>query len=118
MNGNVRTEKWSAARWVAPRANHRVSIDIQIQGRRLAPMFLAAAVFVGFLLAFVWTNHQCNRVGYAISEAHKEQVRLAHDHSQFEVELGNLTALDRLEHLATRELGLVNPRPDQVRVIR
>jgi cell division protein FtsL len=74
-------------------------------------------LFILFALVFVWSNHQAVQVGYAISELHREHARLNDLNRKYKVELANLTALDRLEHLAINELGLVAPRPEQIQVI-
>ena len=81
------------------------------------PAFLSAMMFVLAALAFVWTNHQSVQSGYRIAEMHREKAALVDVNREYKVELANLTALDRLEYLAKKELGLISPRPDQMQVI-
>ena len=98
--------------------NRKNAVSEWAQGRRFLPAFLVALVLVSFALFFVWTNYQSVQTGYSISDLHKDHDRLMALNRALKVELANLTALDRLGHLAKNELGLISPRADQVKVIK
>jgi cell division protein FtsL len=99
------------------KGNRKAKVSEWAQGRKMVPIFTAAAMFVVFALVFVWSNHQSVQIGYAISSLHQETSHLRDLSRKYKVELANLTALDRLEHLAKNNLGLVTPSPEQVQVI-
>ena len=100
------------------KGNRRTVVPEWAQVQRIWPVFASALIFVIFCLVYVWSNHQSVREGYAISELHKERTRLMEMNREYKVELANLTALDRLEHLAKKQLGLVAPSASQVQVLR
>jgi cell division protein FtsL len=115
MSG-VRTDLMRGGSVGVRKTNRRVRVDRDAGGRMF--LFTAAALIcIVFALAFVWSNHRALNMGYEISALHETQNALLDKNRELKVELANLTALDRLEHLATTELGLVMPRPEQVRVI-
>ena len=101
----------------ARKGNRVAKASYWAQGKRLWLAIGAALLTVAFALSFVWTNHQIVNMGYAISGLHQERVHQMDLNRKFKLELANLTALDRLEHLAKNQLGLASPRPEQVQVI-
>jgi cell division protein FtsL len=99
------------------KGNRKAKVSEWAQGGKMIPIFAATAMFVAFALLFVWSNHQSVQIGYVISGLHQEKSHLRDLSRKYKVELANLTALDRLEHLAKNNLGLVAPSPEQVQVI-
>ncbi len=100
------------------KGNRRAVVPEWAQVQRIWPVFAAALIFVVFGLIYVWSNHQAVRVGYTISELHKDRTRLMEMNREYKVEMANLTSLDRLEHLAKNQLGLIAPNATQVQVLR
>jgi cell division protein FtsL len=84
---------------------------------------LAVVVLVGFAvlatglgLRHVGQRREVVRLGYELSTATVELRRLDEEARRLRLEKSVLTSPDRIEHLAT-ELGLVQPVPDQIRVV-
>jgi hypothetical protein len=100
------------------KGNRRAVVPEWARVQRIWPVFGSALIFVIFCFIYVWSSHQSVRVGYTISERLKERTHLMEMNRQYKVELANLTALDRLEHLATNQLGLIAPSATQVQVLR
>lgn len=95
-----------------------MAVSFWARGYRL---FLAVSVvllLIAFAMSMVWINHRSVQTGYEITQLNREQIRLMDLNAKLKVEFANLTTLDRLERLARESLGLVAPRPDQVKVIK
>jgi len=100
------------------KGNAKMAVSFWARGYRL---FLAVSVvlmLIAFAMAMVWINHRSVQTGYEITQLNQEQIRLMDLNAKLRLEFANLTALDRLERLARESLGLVAPRPDQVKVIK
>jgi len=69
-------------------------------------------------LFFVWSRIQVIQLGYEISNALKERRALVETNKKLRIEIATLKSYARIERLATEELGMSKPRPDQVIVIR
>ncbi len=57
-------------------------------------------------------------MGYAISDALKEERNLIRVNKKLRLEIATLKSYARIEKIASEELGMVKPKPDQVIVIR
>ena len=77
-------------------------------------MLVAGGVLLLGLLLYVWQHIQVVRLGYQTEGLRAAQVTLVQEGKALEVELGRLRALTKVEDLARRELGMVNPVPGQV----
>jgi cell division protein FtsL len=62
----------------------------------------------------VWSRFQVTHVGYQISQAKDEQKRLLNLNKELKVEGATLKSLSRIESMATGQLGLTNPEPQQM----
>jgi len=69
-------------------------------------------------LFFVWSRIQTIQLGYEISNALKEGRALVETNKKLRLEMATLKSYARIERIATEELGMSKPRPDQVIVIR
>lgn len=99
------------------KGNRKTKASYWAHGHRFLFVFSVAVVIVAFALIFVWMNYQVVQAGYDIAGLHQEKAELLDLNQQLKLELANLTSLDRLERLAKKKLGLITPRPDQVKVI-
>jgi cell division protein FtsL len=79
---------------------------------------VAAAVLLGFGLGHVWVRLQVAEVGYGLAAAREMVARLELEQKELEAELATLTAPRRLEGAARQRLGMREPRPGQVMVLR
>jgi cell division protein FtsL len=66
----------------------------------------------------VWLRLQVVHVGYELSAARQVELRLEHERRELEVELATLRDPGRLGELARRRLGMTDPAPGQVVVLR
>ncbi|MEE9522786.1 MAG: cell division protein FtsL [candidate division NC10 bacterium] len=84
----------------------------------LRRMLLASGVLLLGLIFYVWQHIQVVRFGYQVERLRAERVTLVQEGKTLNVELGRLRSLMRVEDLARRELGMVNPVPGQVILLK
>jgi cell division protein FtsL len=84
------------------------------RGRAVLTLSLAIFLLVCSLIFLVWSRFQVTNVGYQISRARDEQKRLLNRNKQLKVEGASLKSLSRIESIATGQLGLTNPEPQQM----
>jgi cell division protein FtsL len=77
-------------------------------------LFYGAAIVVP-LLIYVWQRVEFLRVSYDVEELKKERLQLQEQNKQMGVERSFLLSPDRIERLARKEIGLVDPPPTDVR---
>ncbi len=75
-------------------------------------------MFMGGSLFYVWSRIQVIQIGYALSDALKEERALTLVNKKLRLEIATLKSYARIEKIAIEELGMVKPKPDQVIVIR
>ena len=73
---------------------------------------------IGGSLFHVWSRVQLIHLGYEVSNALKEGRTLAEANKRLQVEIATLKSYGRIEKIATEELGMTKPRPEQMIVIR
>ena len=67
---------------------------------------------------YVWSRYYATQMGYRLSEGTLQEKKLLEERRGLELELGRLRSLDRVETIARRELGLTDPRADQIVFVR
>ena len=67
---------------------------------------------------YVWHHITIIELGYEIQQLQQEQNELHRLHQEFLIEAATLGSLDRIERIATSQLGLVRPRAGQVILVR
>ena len=77
-------------------------------------MFYGAAIVVP-LLVYVWQRVDFLRVSYEVEGLKKERQQLQDQNKQLGVERSFLLSPDRIERMARKDLGLVDPQPSDVR---
>ena len=87
------------------------------RARELRRVLFYGAPIVGPLLAYVWQRVDFIRLSYRVEALKAERQRLLEEHKVLIVERSHLLAPDRIEHLARRQLGLVDPAPEDVRQV-
>ncbi len=78
------------------------------------PILLVSGILLVGLLFYLWQHIQVVRLGYQIERLRTERVALVQESKALSVELSRLRSLTRVEKLARRKLGMVNPGPGQV----
>ncbi len=81
--------------------------------RRLFRFSLALFCLVAVGLFYIWTHVQVVSVGYRIHALEKMQEELMRERKALLVEIALLKSPERLESIATTQLGLQTPKPQQ-----
>jgi cell division protein FtsL len=89
------------------RKRHRELVMLAITG-----LALAAAV-----LAYAWQHFEMIRIGYRMEELRMEQEKLLKVQRQLSLERASLTSPDRVEAIATTQLGMTPPTVSQIVVL-
>ena len=93
----------------------------QAQGvnRNLVLVALTVAlVFVGCSLFYVWAHHQVISLGYEISQASQEEQDLLKESKKLRLELAALKSPKRIENMALKDLGFINPQKEHLIIVR
>jgi len=78
-----------------------------------------ALVFIGCSLLFnVWAHHQVIALGYEISRASEEEQELLKESKKLRLELAALKSPKRIENVALKDLGFINPQKEQLIIVR
>ena len=85
------------------------------RARELRRLLFCGAAIVVPLLVYVWQRVEFLRVSYEVEALKKERQQLQEQNKQLTVERSFLLSPDRIERLARKELGLVDPSPTDVR---
>ena len=66
----------------------------------------------------VWRGLAFINIGYQIRDLERKQAELLHLNRELEIERAMLSSPERVESVARGELGMTEPTPDQIRVLR
>jgi cell division protein FtsL len=86
--------------------------------RLLLFLTLLLLLLIGGSLFYVWSRIQVIQLGYEISNALKEGRGLTETSKKLRIEIAALKSYARIERIATEELEMAKPKPDQLIVIR
>ena len=89
----------------------------QIRRFDLLPSLLLGSLVLFGVLCYVWQPIQVVRLGYQIEGLAGERAGLIRQQKELRLEVARLKSLRRVEEIARRQLGLTNPKPDQVIVV-
>ncbi|MFQ5989093.1 MAG: septum formation initiator family protein [Candidatus Methylomirabilales bacterium] len=92
----------------------RVRRGKQKLARDLKPILFVGGILLGGLLLYVWQHVQVVRLSYQLEQLREARITLIQEGKALRVELGRLRSVRRVEKLARRKLGMVNPVPGQV----
>jgi cell division protein FtsL len=87
------------------------------RNRQLLMVVVTGLLLAGAVLAYGWQHFEMIRNGYRMEEQRREREYLIQIQRQLSLEKATLTSPDRIETIATRELGMVVPSRDQFAVI-
>ncbi len=82
----------------------------------LLPIVLSC-LLVALALLLVWQRLRVVQLGYVLSTAAKLERRLEQTNRELKLELGSLTAPDRVETMARKRLGLKDPDGKQIVIV-
>ncbi|MBN2206797.1 MAG: cell division protein FtsL [Candidatus Aminicenantes bacterium] len=74
----------------------------------------AAACVVALMTFYLWQQTESIRLGYQTGTLVKRRADLVEEIKTLETRRAALLALERVERIAREELGLVDPREDQI----
>jgi len=101
-----------------PIDNSRVVRQVDPRSRReLLLLILLVSVLAAGLGLYAWPALEIRRAGQAGAQLDREKQRLAEENRKLRLEKAALENLRRVEQLATRELGLTAPAPEQSVVV-
>lgn len=83
----------------------------------VAAMIATAVLAVLVGVAHVGRRQEIIRLGYELAKATEELAKQQEENRRLRLEKSTLTSPDRIERLA-ESLGMVQPRPEQIRVVR
>lgn len=86
------------------------------RGEALLPIVLSC-LLVALALLLVWQRLRVVQLGYVLSTAAKLERRLEQTNRELKLELGALTAPDRVETMARQRLGLKDPEGKRVVIV-
>ena len=75
------------------------------------------SVFIIELLFYTWCRVQNVQVGYEISDQTQNQRQLETYQNNLKIELARLKSPDRINRIATQQLGLITPTTDKTILI-
>jgi cell division protein FtsL len=92
----------------------------QVDRRRNRELWMAALTGLALAAAlsgYAWQHFEMIRTGYRLEELRMEQERLKKAHRQLELERAALASPDRIESIATRQLGMAAPHSGQMLIL-
>jgi len=90
----------------------------QVNRNLIFMALVLAVVFIACSLFYVWSHHQIIALGYETSQANREEQELLQENKKLRLKLAALKAPSRIERMASQELGLVNPKKEQLIIVR
>ena len=88
------------------------------RARELRRLALYGAVIVVPLLVYVWQRVDFIRISYRAEALSRQRQDLQERNKQLTIERSLLLAPDRIERVARRQLGLVDPSPSDVKRVQ
>lgn len=79
---------------------------------------LVAVAAVLIIFAFLWSRLMVVNTGYEISKANSNRASLMEQNKRLKLDYLRLKSPERIEKIATAELGLINSRSEQIVTIR
>ena len=92
--------------------NRRINRPQQLQHAGLWALIMG--IFIVELLVYTWFRVQCTQVGYEINRATETQKRQIALQNSLKIELARLKSPERIVRIATDNLNLVMPQPEQI----
>lgn len=79
---------------------------------------LASVAAVLIIFGFIWSRLMVVNVGYEISKANSTRAELIEQNKRLKLDYMRLKSPERIESIATNELGLINPKSEQIVIVR
>ena len=66
---------------------------------------------------YVWQGNESRRLGYEISDKSERISTLSEENKYLTMKIMDITAMDNLEEIARKRLGLVQPKPSDIVIL-
>jgi len=83
----------------------------------MAAAMVVAALAIAPALGYVWQQTEAAKTGYTILRLQRELTALQREHARLHATVSTLRSPQRIERIATSELGMVPPRQRQLAAI-
>lgn len=85
--------------------------------KEFRPILFTTAIILAVGLLYVWQHIQVIRLGYRVERLNAELSALVQEEKELTVRIAQLKSLARIEEIARRRLGMVDPAPSQIVVV-
>lgn len=85
--------------------------------KRSGEYFKLAIIVIVFFSFYVWQRNFSIKLGYKISEINGRILSLNEENKYLTMKIMDITAMNNLEEIAKKRLGLVTPKPSDIVVI-
>jgi cell division protein FtsL len=89
-----------------------------VQFQTLMLIMLTSSMIVLGILSYIWRGVEIIRMGYKMRAIYSQQSLLKEQRQRLILERAALRSLKRIEHIASSQLNLVKPNPDQVIILK
>lgn len=89
-------------------------ISKKVSKKNLALTIFLALIIIFFLTFYIWHQAESVRLGYKASDLKNRIEQLKAEVEQLESQKASLLSLDRVEQMARQELGMIDPKKEQV----
>lgn len=79
-------------------------------------LFTCSMIVIG-ILSYIWRGVEIISIGYKMRAVYYQQTVLQDQRQKLILERASLRSLKRIEHIASSELNLVKPNPEQVIIL-
>ena len=69
------------------------------------------------IMGYLWPQHRIVELGYRLEALESRRDKVKRIHRMIALEAASLSSLPRIERIATSQLGMVFPEPDQIRSV-
>jgi cell division protein FtsL len=88
-----------------------------VQFRSLMLIFISCSLIVLGIISFIWRGVEILSMGYKMRDIYSQQRVLKEQRQKLILEREALRSLTRVEEIASSELNLVKPNPDQIVIL-
>jgi cell division protein FtsL len=88
-----------------------------VQFRSLMLIFVSCSLIVLGIISYIWRGVEILSMGYKMKDIYTQQRLLKEQQQKLVLEREALRSLSRVEDIATSELNLVKPNPDQIMIL-
>jgi cell division protein FtsL len=101
----------------APRSIPQGERSSSLQRFRFGPFLVSFCLCLAGVAVYMWPRVQVVRLAYRVQTSEQHVTELLQARDQLRVELAALKDPQRIYQLATEQLGMNTPRPDQVVIV-